>query len=79
MSSKYDGKGVFNDPVVRCTECQQIIFREELHAAGCCPKCGNRRVRNVLAFDDKELEYMKAKGIDPDFLAIFNVPVVSNA
>jgi predicted RNA-binding Zn-ribbon protein involved in translation (DUF1610 family) len=70
---KYSKDGEFTDPIVRCTECQGIIFREKLQTIGMCPKCGNRRVRNVLTMNEKELAFVKEKGIDPDFLKLFEM------
>ena len=60
----------FTDPVVRCTECQRMIFMDEVHEQGCCPKCGNRRVRNVLVMEPEERDLLKEKG-HHEFLALF--------
>ena len=68
---KYDSKGPFNDPIARCTECQYLIMREQVQKSAGCPKCGCKRVRNVLALDSDEIEKLKKRGIDPDFLALF--------
>jgi Zn finger protein HypA/HybF involved in hydrogenase expression len=68
---KYHRDGPFEDPVVRCTECQSIVYREELTKIGQCPKCGNRRVRNVTTLHDGEMKELKDKKVDPDFLALF--------
>ena len=68
---KYGKDSAFDDPVVRCMECQELLFMEQLKQGGCCPKCGNRRVRNVLAFSEAERGRMLKAGVDPDFLALF--------
>ena len=68
---KYDGKEM-DDPIVRCTECQRLIFMEEIRDVGMCPGCGCKRVRDVRVLNDQEIAELKAKDIDPDFLAIFN-------
>ncbi len=64
---------VFNDPVVRCTDCQRLASREELRKLGMCPDCGNKRFRNVLVLSKKEHDGLEANGVDPDFLAQFEV------
>jgi len=61
----------FNDPIVRCSDCQTLIFRGELQQIGCCPKCGNRRVKNVLVCSEAEMADLMSKNVDPDFLALF--------
>lgn len=60
----------FTDPVVRCTECQTMIFRDQIYEFGCCPKCGNRRVRNVLNMSPEERDEINNKGFG-DFLELF--------
>lgn len=60
----------FTDPVVRCTDCQRIIYRNEIQTFGCCPDCGNKRVRNVLMLKQEERDALAAKGCD-EFLALF--------
>jgi len=61
---------VFTDPVVRCTDCQRIIYRQEVQTFGCCPDCGNKRVRNVLTLKQEEKDSLEAKGLH-EFLALF--------
>ena len=68
---KYDKKGPFMDPVSRCCDCQKILFREQIQKLGMCPGCGNKRIRNVLVMSEKEMADLKEKGVDPDFLALF--------
>ena len=75
---RYDSKGPFNDPIVRCTECQYIILREQIQKSGGCPKCGCKRIRNVLAIDSDEKDYLVKKGVNPDFLALFTEAEVSD-
>jgi uncharacterized CHY-type Zn-finger protein len=69
--TKYSKDGDFTDPVVRCDSCAKITLTSELKRIGCCPNCGNRKVRNLLVFNEQELAQMKAWGVDPDFLAVF--------
>jgi rRNA maturation endonuclease Nob1 len=69
---KYDGDQ-FCDPVLRCTECQRIIFQEEIAKIGKCPNCGCRKVRNVLTLSDSEEKLLKNKNVDPEFLELFEV------
>jgi len=68
---KYSKQGPFDDPVVRCCECQRIIFREEIHKFGMCPKCGNKRIRNILALQSDEMDMLRTKQVDEDFLKLF--------
>jgi rRNA maturation endonuclease Nob1 len=60
----------FNDPVVRCTECQEMIDRKTLQEHGSCPKCGNRRMRNVLTMDTAERDWLRVNGHE-EFLKLF--------
>jgi hypothetical protein len=60
----------FDDPVVRCTECQLMITREEIQQHGCCPGCGNRRMRNVLNMSTEERDRLREMGCD-EFLKFF--------
>ena len=48
----------FNDPVLRCDSCQKLVKRADLHKFGCCPACGNKRVRNLTIFNDVERAQM---------------------
>lgn len=68
---KYSKDAPFTDPVVRCDSCQELILREKLCKLGMCPKCGNRRVRNVMVMSPDEWEKVKGWDLDPDWLAIF--------
>jgi len=70
-TNKYDKTSEFLDPVVRCDSCQKIIKRETIHKCGLCPGCGNKRVRNVLAFNDEELKQTIEWNIDPEFTDLF--------
>ena len=67
----YGFRDPFNDPVLRCYRCNELLLRKEIHQLGQCPKCGSKRVSNVTIFNDKELEQMKAWNIDPEFLKVF--------
>jgi hypothetical protein len=66
---KYEG-GEFNDPVVRCTDCQRIIFLEDLKKLGVCV-CGCRKVRNVVTINDSDLKLLQNKKVDPEFISLF--------
>lgn len=63
----------FNDPVVRCTDCQRLTMREEIKQFGMCPDCGNKRFRDVTVLSKKEMDKLTAKGVDTDFLDEFKV------
>ena len=66
----YGKDAAFADPVVRCDSCQKISRVETLRKLGMCA-CGNRKVRNLLAFSPEERLQMEGWGVDPDFLALF--------
>ena len=68
---KYDRDAPFEDPVVRCTECSELLLREVIHKLGMCSKCGNKRMRNVLVLSVEEMQELKDKNIDPEFLKLF--------
>lgn len=82
---EYDGKE-FNDPVLRCDQCSELVHRLFLSAHGGCNHCGNRRVRNVQGLNADEFEGLtegtlnigiqKPYTIDPDFMALFEVAEV---
>lgn len=55
-------KGPFTDPVVRCDSCTGIVKTEVLKRIGACPSCGNKRVRNVTVFNEKERDQMTEWG-----------------
>ena len=69
--AKYSKDGAFNDPVVRCDSCGKIVNMIALKEMGCCPYCGNRKVRNVMQFTGEELDKMREWKIDPEFVALF--------
>ena len=48
----------FSDPVVRCDSCQALVKRETLHKLGCCNECGNKRMRNLTIFNDKDRDQL---------------------
>ena len=70
--SKYGKDAPFTDPVVRCDSCAKIIRASTLRELGMC-ECGNRKIRNLQAFNGVEEAQMKEWGVDPDFLAQFQV------
>jgi len=67
----YGKDAPFNDPIVRCVDCQEMLFRTQLQKVGCCKKCGSRRVKSVLTLNDKEIDILKEKEIDPEYIALF--------
>jgi uncharacterized protein (DUF983 family) len=69
---KYDKESKeFNDPVVRCCDCNQILFREKLRELGMCQKCGNRKVKSISILSADELNMLKNADIDQAFLDCF--------
>ena len=69
---KYDPDNLsFNDPIMRCCECSSLIMRVSLREKGCCPKCGCKRVRNVLGLTKTEMDACIEKGVDPEFIALW--------
>jgi uncharacterized CHY-type Zn-finger protein len=68
---KYSKDGPFSEPVVRCDSCVKLVIVNDLKTSGCCPYCGNTRVRNVRTISDLEIEAMKTLNIDPDWIALF--------
>ena len=68
---KYSKDGPFSDPVVRCDGCHTLVQTKKLQSIGCCPKCGNTRVRNVKTISGEEWKELQDWGIDTDFLALF--------
>ena len=68
---KYHRDAPFDDPIVRCTECQTLAYRGHLTKEGMCSKCGNRRFRNVMTLNAEEMKELVSKKVDPDFLALF--------
>lgn len=71
MLQRYSNDGEFTDPIVRCCECSNLITREKIGKFGGCPKCGNKRVRNVLNMTDVEINDLRQRGVDEEFLALF--------
>ena len=71
MIGKYDRDGPFNDPILRCCDCQSLVFRDSIKTHGSCPKCANRRLRNVLSLSEEEMAALKEKNIDPEFLGLY--------
>lgn len=64
--------GEFNDPVLRCDSCQKLVKRTTLHKLGCCPDCGNKRVRNLTVFNHTEKAQMEKWGFQ-DFVDEYEV------
>ena len=57
----------FNDPVLRCDSCNELVKRTTLHKLGKCNKCGNKRMRNLTIFNDEEKAQMVKWGFQ-DFV-----------
>lgn len=74
---KFSKDGPFNDPVVQCDACQELLLREELQSHGMCMHCSNTRVRNVRIMSMEKFDQMKnwaSEGkIDADFIKLFEV------
>ena len=64
INADYGSEGPFTDPVLRCDSCQTLVRRVTLHKLGSCPKCGNKRVRNVTIFNEDEKIQMIKWGFD---------------
>ena len=65
---------VFNpaiDPVFRCDSCHVLVLLKTLHKVGSCPKCGNKRMRNVTVFSDEEKKQMETWNLQ-EFLSDFS-------
>lgn len=74
---KYSKDGPFNDPVLMCDACQELLLKAELHKVGSCKYCSNTRVRNVRVLTVEKFDQMKKWAeegvIDPDFIKLFEV------
>jgi hypothetical protein len=68
---EYSKDGAFNDPVLRCDSCATLVFKEDLLKVGSCINCGSRKVRNVQIIKPEEMNTMKHRNVDPDFIALF--------
>lgn len=62
----------FNEPVLRCDSCANLVKLETLHKIGCCNHCGNKRIRNVTVFNEDEKAQIEEWGFT-DFLDEFGV------
>tara|TARA_R110000751_G_scaffold208951_7_gene312827 strand:- start:993 stop:1196 length:204 start_codon:yes stop_codon:yes gene_type:complete len=56
--------------VFRCDSCSILVRRETLTTLAACPKCGNRRVRNIQVFGEDERKQLEDWGFH-DFIAEF--------
>lgn len=59
--------------VLRCTDCVKLVFNRDMRKLGCCPNCGCKRFKNVLLLKDPEIEWLKEKGVSPEFMSLFEV------
>lgn len=64
-----------NDPVLRCVSCAALLTRKAVSTLGCCTKCGMKRVSTVKFLSDTEIEELREKGIDENWLAEFSQEV----
>ena len=62
MSGNNIDQDAFTDPVLRCDSCQALVKRSTLHKIGSCPKCGNKRMRNLTVFNEEEKAQMELWG-----------------
>lgn len=60
----YQGKE-FNDPIVRCHSCSNLVHRKFIGAYAGCNHCGNKRFRNVSGLNEDE--YMALNNGTYDF------------
>ncbi len=74
---KFSFDGPFNDPVLMCDACQELVLKKVVHKVGMCPECSNTRLRNVRTMNAKRYQQLKewadSGEIDPDFLHLFGV------
>lgn len=68
---KYDSRGEFQDPVLRCHRCATLLLRSEIERLGMCHKCGSKKMANVLIMTNDEHDQLLKWEIDPAFLAVF--------
>lgn len=59
--------GTFKEPVMRCICCKKIVFT----AHGKCLACGVEKAAPLVSFDATEFYIMDERGIDPEFLQLF--------
>lgn len=52
------------DPVLRCDSCQKLVQLVTLHKLGCCPGCGNKRIRNLTVMSERELNQVREWGFE---------------
>jgi predicted RNA-binding Zn-ribbon protein involved in translation (DUF1610 family) len=72
---KYGIDGDFRDPAIRCYTCNKVVLMENVYKIGRCPHCGNRKWSRLVSVNDEEKAWLSGKGVDPDFLALFNEEV----
>ena len=68
----------FQDPVVRCMSCQNIVPMVYIRKHGACPGdgkkgCGGHRVSNIREMTIWELKDLKDREVDNDFLKLFEI------
>ena len=67
----FSDDGPFSDPIVRCDSCSKLVMIELIGKIGKCPYCGRAKFWKVRTFSQRELEWMKERDVDPDFLKLF--------
>jgi len=69
--NKYDPKGTFQDPVVRCDKCLKLVKTESLAKFGRCKHCGGRKVSAISIMSEEEMQNLKDWSIDPEYIALY--------
>lgn len=71
--SKYDPKGSFREPVLRCFKCHKVVNTAHLFKDGCCGHCGSKKVANIgnSKITEEDMALMKKWKIDPEFIQEF--------
>lgn len=42
LKPKYYGYGGAFDNITKCSDCNLVGLRQDLHPSGCCPRCGGK-------------------------------------
>ena len=70
---KYDPKGSFQDPIVRCFRCHNVLKTATLIKLGKCKHCGSTKVANATTLTGEELDLIKSMNIDPEYIKEWEV------
>ncbi len=72
---RYSKDGPFNDPLVRCDKCQELLFVNQIKRLGGCTRCGNTRVGNVRVLNEDEMTkanaWVQEGKLDGAWLSLF--------